>query len=104
MKYLFFLLTTTCILSFVSCKRACYRCTQYCAYCISKTDSSISYKICANAGIGNSRVDAERDSLQASNHYCSRLVDEKTICDSKSGIDDALVYFQKQDYYCTPKE
>lgn len=104
MRYLPLLAIALLILSFSSCKRTCYQCTQYCAECTSNTDSSIVYKVCANVIGGKNAVNAVEDSLEAKNYRCERLEDDLNVCDTKRAIDEATIYFEKQDYFCTLKE
>lgn len=104
MKHLIPLTIALVIFSLSSCKRVCYQCTQYCAECTSNTDSSIVYKVCANVSGGKNAVNAAEDSLIARNYRCERLEDDLSVCDNKRAIDEATIYFEKQDYFCSLKE
>lgn len=97
------MLLICCLSITFSCKKACYNCHQYCAYCTAIADSSIVLKICANKSNETQRIDSFRRALQDTNYVCNLLKDDETVCDSKSAIKDGLSYYQKEDFYCEPK-
>lgn len=90
------------LLTVSSCKRECYTCNQYCAYCLSK-DSSYYYKICAtNGSSGEISVNAEYSALSDSGYNCTQLMNTQNVCDGSKSIGNAVNYYQNEDYYCEP--
>ena len=87
-----------------SCKRSCYQCTQYCAYCVEKRDTSVAFKVCADKLSGDIKVDSFMRTLEDTNHICNLLSNQTDVCDGKNAINDAVSYYKKQDYYCNPKQ
>lgn len=87
------------ILSFSACKK-CYNCQQYCAYCESKVNTGIVYKVCAEGTNSYNRVDSVRLSFPDSAYNCVKLTDNTDVCDNKNAVDDAYAYYQKQEYFC----
>ena len=87
------------ILSFSACKK-CFNCQQYCAYCQSKVNTGVIYKVCAEGTNAYGRVDSIRLSFPDSAYNCIKLTDNTDVCDSKSAVDDAYAYYQKQEYFC----
>lgn len=91
------------LLLVASCSR-CYECEQRCAYCRPATNATISIKVCANNSSGFQRVDSVFFALKDSGYTCNLLQDVRNVCDNKNNIDEAISFFQKQDYFCFPKE
>jgi hypothetical protein len=86
-----------------SCKKVCYSCSQYCAYCVNKQDSSIAYKICANKTTAYNKVDSFYYNFTDSNFICNKLTGQKDVCDNQNSIQDGISYYEKEDYFCAPK-
>lgn len=101
-KAILYLTVFICILASSACKK-CFNCTQYCAYCESKTNTSVVYKVCATGTNSFSRVDSVRYSFPDSAYTCVKLDDNTDVCDNKNAVDDAYAYYQKQDYFCVEK-
>ena len=91
------------VISVGSCKKACYQCDQYCAYCALKSDSSIVYKVCTNKFADHYRVDSIENSFPDSTYICNILKNSKEVCDGSNSISQAVSYYEKEDYFCSPK-
>ncbi|HWB63577.1 MAG TPA: hypothetical protein VG603_08725 [Chitinophagales bacterium] len=104
MKRLGLLLIIVSALFMFSCKRVCYQCTQYCAYCVNRADTSVAVKVCANKSTGNSEVNAMMQALHDSGYVCNLLNDQTNVCDGKNSITSAVDYYKKEDYYCSPTQ
>ncbi|MBK8659825.1 MAG: hypothetical protein IPN22_13370 [Bacteroidetes bacterium] len=92
------------ILTLASSCSKCYDCEQYCAYCVADNNTGISYKFCSTRDNTRAQVDSFYYSFPDSTFTCVKLQDERKVCDGKNGIDDAISYYLKQDYYCNPAE
>jgi len=102
MKYLFFpFLFLLLVVSATSCKKVCYDCTQYCAYCALKSDTSIIYKVCTSKYADRLRVDSIESSFPDSLYICNILNKQVEVCDGKNAIDQAITYYEQEDYFCT---
>ncbi len=101
-KYLFVFCVVV-LVAIAGCKKVCYQCTQYCAYCVNTNDSSVAYKVCATNGQGNAHVNAVLTAYQDSGYVCNLLSQQTDICDTKNGIDKAITYFEQENYYCNAK-
>ena len=86
-----------------ACKKVCYQCNQYCAYCVAKSDSSVSYVTCANKTTSEIRVDSILYNYQDSGFVCNLLKNQTEVCDGKNSIKDGITYYQKENYFCTPQ-
>ena len=97
--FFFFLLVT----SATSCKKVCYKCTQYCAYCALKSDSSIIYKVCTNKYADHLKIDSIQGAFPDSVYICNILNKQVDVCDGKNAIAQGTAYYEKEDYFCTPE-
>lgn len=104
MKKLLFLICCFLLIAASSCKRVCYTCNQYCAYCIYKNDSTVTTKVCATGPSSTGKVDRSLQMLRDSGYNCTLLDNFSNVCDSKNSITGAIEYYHKQDYYCDPKQ
>ena len=86
-----------------SCKKVCYTCNQYCAYCALKRDSSIVYKVCTDRFSDHLRIDSIENSFPDSLYICNILNNSTDVCDGQNSIAQAVVYYEKEDYFCVPK-
>lgn len=102
-KLLLIALSLTLLLA-VGCKRACLNCKQYCYYCVDKKNQSTATKFCASKTNGFAQVDSFKLKYQSDTAFlCNFLADDRDVCDSKTGIDEAEAFFLKQDFFCNPK-
>ena len=92
------------LLVFASSCHKCYECKQYCAYCVSTIDSGFSYKICASNDVNHFKVDSLKNAYQSNGYNCSFLEKDKRVCDNANKLNEAVDYYQLQDYYCNPAE
>jgi len=105
MKSPFFLILMFLLLGLAnSCKKACYSCNQYCAYCEKRTDSTIIYKFCtSNSSIsGKLRIDSIENTFPDSLFRCNILQNSQEVCDGQDKIAQSITYYEKEDYFCTP--
>ncbi|MCS6934276.1 MAG: hypothetical protein NZM35_03870 [Chitinophagales bacterium] len=79
----------------------CYDCKQHCTYC---EKGNLAYKLCAKNSSGYTSVDSFFIVLKDSGYVCNMLKDDRTICDGKNHIDEAVSFYQKQEYFCLPRE
>ena len=86
-----------------SCKKVCYSCRQYCAYCALKKDSSIIYQVCTDRTNDHFRIDSILNSFPDSTYVCNLLNNETDICDGKNSISQGVTYYEKQNYFCSPQ-
>jgi hypothetical protein len=91
------------LLSITACKKVCYQCTQYCAYCVNKNDSAIAYKICANNIQGEGQIDVILTAYQDSGYTCNLLNQQIEICDNKNAINGGVTYYEQENYFCNPQ-
>jgi hypothetical protein len=104
MNKLLLIAFTLMLLTLVSCKRACLSCKQYCFYCVDKKTQSAATKFCANKTNGYAQVDSFKLKYQSDTAFiCNFISDERDLCESKNGIDEAEGFFLKQNYFCDPK-
>ena len=101
MKNKILLLVSFLLLLASSCQK-CYQCNQYCAYCTPVGNTGVAYKFCATKDVTHTHVDSIYMALQNNGYDCSRLKNEKRVCDYKSKLDGAVDYYLLQDYYCYP--
>ena len=85
-----------------SCKKSCYQCNQYCAYCVNRSDSSIRYKVCTNKFGDHPRIDSIENSFPDSVYICNILNNSVNVCDGPNAINTAVTYYEEEDYFCTP--
>jgi hypothetical protein len=88
------------VLGFASCKKACYTCSQYCAYCLN-SDSTFVLEACAphqENGISDSMA-----VWQHQGYRCATLNNSTNLCDSRNGADAAVAYYEKENYFCYPQ-
>ena len=88
--------------SATSCKKSCYQCNQYCSYCVNRSDSSIVYKICTNKFGDHLRIDSIEATFPDSLYICNTLNNSTNICDGPNRIDQAITYYEEEDYFCSP--
>lgn len=81
----------------------CYNCKQHCAFCVKELNSAVAIKVCATKSTGYSIVDSTLAALKDSGYVCNLLDDYRTVCDNKNGIDEAVAFYQKQEYFCMPR-
>ena len=86
-----------------SCKKSCYVCTQYCAYCVSASDSSFLLEACALTTNEKINVTNHLRVWQDSGYRCNQLNTQTTVCDDKGHISSAVNYYQKENYFCDPQ-
>ena len=104
MKSVFFLMAFFLLLGTVSsCKRSCYACAQYCAYCQLRSDSAIIYKVCTSKYADQAAILAiMNDSFPATRYNCALLNNTQEVCDGQDKIAQSITYYEKEDYFCTP--
>ena len=98
--FLFFLVLLVAYAS--SCKKVCYQCNQYCAYCALKSDSSIIYQVCTNKFGDHQRIDSILAAFDTA-WICNLQSNQVAVCDGKNNIDQAVTYYEKENYFCTPQ-
>lgn len=98
-RAIFYITIFMLVLATQACKK-CYNCQQYCAYCESKKNTGIIYKVCAEGTNSYNRIDSVRLSFPDSAYNCIKLQDNTDVCDNKNAVDDAYAYYQKQEYFC----
>jgi hypothetical protein len=86
-----------------SCKKSCYQCDQYCSYCELKSDSSVVYKICTNKFADHHRIDSIENTFSDTTFLCNILNNSVEVCDGPNAIAQGITYYEKEDYFCTPK-
>ena len=88
-----------------SCKKYCYTCTQYCAYCVNLSDSTIHLKACANETQGETEVNSYKQTW-TNQGFDLTLLDPApaNFCDDKNGASSAVNYYAAEDYYCYPQQ
>lgn len=95
---------TLLLFTLLGCKRTCLSCKQYCYYCVDKKTQTTAIKFCAYKTNGYTQVDSFKLKYQNDTAFiCNFISDDRNVCDSKNGIDEAEAYFLKQDYFCNPK-
>ena len=87
-----------------SCKKVCYECTQYCAYCALKSDTSIIYKVCTDKYSQHLRIDSIESSFPDSTYVCNILNHQVEVCDGQNSIAQGIAYYEQEDYFCSPKQ
>ncbi len=96
-----FIVAVLILSGFASCKKSCYTCSQYCAYCLN-SDSTFILEACAaqqENGINDSMV-----VWQHLGYKCATLNNSTNLCDSKNGADAAVAYYEKENYFCYPQQ
>jgi hypothetical protein len=102
MKTLPLILIISIVVFGTSCHK-CYECKQYCAYCQQVNNTGVVYKICASKDVTHGKIDSIYFAMKSNGYDCSLLDDEKRVCDRPAKLDDAVDYYQLQEYYCYPE-
>ena len=85
-----------------SCQK-CYECKQYCSYCVPPGNTGVAYKVCATKDVTHAQIDSVYSAMQSSGYTCSKLINDKRVCDGSNKLNDAVDYYERQDYYCFPQ-
>ena len=97
-----FIVAALIVLGFASCKKSCYTCSQYCAYCLN-SDSLHILELCS-AQVGDVAVQDSFSHWEQSGYRCTKLNNSTNFCDSKNGADAAVTYYEKENYFCYPQQ
>ena len=100
---IFLILTLLLLFSATSCKKVCYQCNQYCAYCQLKSDSSIIYQVCTNKFGDHNRIDSIEAAFGDTTWVCNLQSNQVNVCDGKNNIDQGITYYEQENYFCTPQ-
>lgn len=104
-KAVFFVLVMSILVCLGACKKYCYTCAQYCAYCVARNDSTIHLKACVNETQGEPEVDSIMAAWQQAGYECSKLdPSPANFCDNENGASNAINYYGAEDYYCYPQQ
>ncbi|HLP20884.1 MAG TPA: hypothetical protein VK174_11315 [Chitinophagales bacterium] len=101
MKLLSLLFGLSLLLLASSCHK-CYNCEQYCVYC--EKTATLRFKMCATKDLTKYQADSIIGVFRGNGYTCSKLTDERDVCDGSNKLNDAVNYYTKQDYYCNPKD